>query len=94
MFVGIIRGQAPKVRRHLLFPLAFLLLLLLFRFRFFRRKSMAAHRTDCGKVIKFGKLIDDTVNSNDTKFGVSNSNSLAPPLVQKFNFEMLINFEP
>ncbi len=51
---------------------------------------MAAHITDCGKVVQFGTLIDDSVNSNYTKFGVSNSNSLAPPLVQKFNFVMLI----
>ncbi len=53
---------------------------------------MAAHRTDCGKVIKFGTLIEDSVNSNHTTFGVSNSNSLAPPLVQIFNFVMLITF--
>ncbi len=45
---------------------------------------MAAHRTVCGKVVKLGTLIDDNVNSNHTKFGVSNSNSLAPPLVQSF----------
>ncbi len=47
-----------------------------------------------GKLVKFGTLIDDTVNSKHTKFGVSNSNSLAPPLVQKLHFEMLITFEP
>ncbi len=44
--------------------------------------SMAAHRTACGKVVKFGTLIEDSLNINHSKFGVSNSNSIAPPLVQ------------
>ncbi len=50
---------------------------------------MTAHRTACGKVVKFGTLIDDTVNSNHTKFGVSNSNSLAPPLVQNLHLHKM-----
>ncbi len=41
---------------------------------------MAAHRTACGKVVKFGTLIEDSINNNHSKFGVCNSNSLAPPL--------------
>ncbi len=32
--------------------------------------------------MKFGTLIEDSPNINHTKFGVFNSNSLAPPLVQ------------
>ncbi len=48
------------------------------------RKSMAAHRTACRKVFKFGTLIEDSVNTNHSKFGVSISNSLVPPLVQSF----------
>ncbi len=78
MFVGVIRGQAPKVRRHLLCLLVLL----------------GAKDRRCVGTYCVCWLIDDTVNSNHTKFGVSNSNSLAPPLVQKFNFEMLITFEP
>ncbi len=53
---------------------------------------MAAHRTACGKVVKFGRLIDDSVDSNHSKFGVSNSNSLAPPLVQSFTHIYVNNF--
>ncbi len=51
-----IRGQAPKVHRHILYPVSVLLLIL--------------------------PLIEDSPNINHTKFGVSNSNPLAPPLVQ------------
>ncbi|KAI2665201.1 NACHT, LRR and PYD domains-containing protein 12 [Labeo rohita] len=42
---------------------------------------MAAHRTACGKVVKFGTLIEDSPIIDHSKFGVSNSNSLAPPPV-------------
>ncbi len=38
---------------------------------------MAAHRTVCGKVKKFGTLIEDRLNIKHSKFGVSNS--LAAP---------------
>ncbi len=54
--------------------------------------SMAAHRTDCGKVVKIGALIEDSLNTNHSKFGVSNSNSLAPPLVQNFTHVYANNF--
>ncbi len=53
---------------------------------------MAAHRTSCGKVIKFGTKIEDSLNINHSKFGVSNSNSLAPPLVQIFTYVCAKNF--
>ncbi len=53
---------------------------------------MAAHRTFCGKVIKFGTKIEDSLNINHSKFGVSNSNSLAPPLVQIFTYVHAKNF--
>ncbi len=53
---------------------------------------MAAHRTACGKVVKFGTLIDDTVNSYHTIFGVSNSNPVVPPLVQNFTQIYVNNF--
>ena len=43
---------------------------------------MAAHRTACGKVMKFGTLIEGRLNSHHSKFGVSNSFPLAPPAVQ------------
>ncbi len=45
-------------------------------------KSMAAHRTACRKVVKFGTKIEDSLNINHTKFEVSNSNPLAPPTAQ------------
>ncbi len=54
--------------------------------------SMVAHRTDYGKVVKFGTLIKDILNTNHSKFGVSNSNSLAPPLVQSFTHVYANNF--
>ncbi len=37
-------------------------------------------QTDCCS----STLIEDSVNTNQSKFGVSISNSIAPPLVQKF----------
>lgn len=60
--------------KHLLYPLVFIFFPL--------RKSMAAHRTACGKVVKFGTQIEDSLNINHTKFEVSNSNPLAPPTAQ------------
>ncbi len=38
---------------------------------------MAAHRTAFGRIMKFGTQIEDSLNINHSKFGVSNSNSLA-----------------
>jgi len=40
---------------------------------------MAAHITACGKVMKFGTLIEDSLKSLHSKFRVSNSILLAPP---------------
>ncbi len=54
--------------------------------------SMTAHITDCGNVVKFGTLIEDSLNTNHSKFGVSNSNSLAPPLVKNFTHVYANNF--
>ncbi len=51
--------------------------------------SMAAYRTACGKVMKFGTLIEDSPEMNHSKFWVSNSNSLAPPLVQSFTHVLI-----
>ncbi len=53
---------------------------------------MAAHRTACGKVVTFGTQTEDSANINHSKFGVSNSNSLAPPLVQTFTHVYANNF--
>lgn len=39
---------------------------------------MAAHKNACGKVMKFGTEIEDSLNIKYTKFDVSISNSLAP----------------
>ncbi len=57
-------------------------------------ESMAAHRTVYGRVVKFGTLIEDSPNITHSKFGVSNSNSLAPPLVQSFTLVYANNCEP
>ncbi len=45
-------------------------------------EGMAAHRTACRKVMKFGTNIEDSLNINHSKFGVPISNSLAPPIGQ------------
>jgi len=44
--------------------------------------------------VKFGAMIEMALNSNLTNFGVSSTNSLAPPPVQKFTFHLVITFEP
>ncbi len=41
-------------------------------------------------MIEIGTLVEMTMNSDRTKFGVSRTNSIAPPLVQKLNIEMVI----
>jgi len=51
-------------------------------FTFFPLKSMAAHRVACWKVMKFGTMVEDSLNSS--KFGVFNSILQAPPTVQSF----------
>ncbi len=41
----------------------------------------------------FGTLVVMTMNSDLTNFGVSRTNSIAPPAVQKLNIEMVITPE-
>ncbi len=45
-------------------------------------------------MMEIGTLVEMTMNSDLTKFGVSRTNSIAPPLVQKLNIEMVITPEP
>ncbi len=45
-------------------------------------------------MMKFGTLVVMVINSDLTNFGVSRTNSIAPPPVQKFNIEMVITPEP
>ncbi len=44
-------------------------------------------------MMKFGTLVVMAMNSDLTNFGVSKTNSIAPP-VQKLNIEMVITPEP
>ncbi len=44
--------------------------------------------------MKIGTIVVMAMNSDLTNFGVSRTNSIAPPLVQKFNIEMVITPEP
>ncbi len=55
------------------------------------RKSMAAHRIACWKVVKFDTLIEDSINTNHSKFGVY-LKSPAPPLLQSFTHVYANNF--
>ena len=80
-------AEAPIVFVPVLIILLLLLLLPLW-------ESMAAHRTACGKVMKFGTMIEDSPKSHHTKFGVLKPIPLAPPTVQNFTFILLITFEP
>ncbi len=41
-----------------------------------------SYRTACGKDMKFGTQTEDSLIINHSKFGVSNSNSLVPPIGQ------------
>ncbi len=45
-------------------------------------------------MMKFGTLVGMVINSDLTNFGVSRTNSIAPPPVQKFNIHMVITHEP
>ncbi len=58
----------------------------------FSSAQKSALRTTCRKVVKFGTLIVDSVNTNHSKLGVSNSNSLAPSLVKSFTCVYANNF--
>ncbi len=61
---------------------------------FVQWESMAALWREHGKMMKFGTLVEIAMNSDLTNFGVSRTNSIAPPPVQKFNIEMVITHEP
>lgn len=54
---------------------------------------MVALSTEHEKIIKFGTLVVMVMNSELTNFGVSRTNSIAPPPVQKFTF-LKVTFEP
>ena len=56
------------------------------------QKSMAAHRTVCRKMMKFGTHIEDSPIIDHTNFGVSNSTPLAPPTVQTYTYIYANNF--
>ncbi len=43
---------------------------------------MSSHRIACGKVMKFGTQIEDSLLINHSKFWISNTNSLVPPIGQ------------
>ncbi len=45
-------------------------------------------------MMKFGTLVVMAITIDLTNFGVSRTNSIAPPPVQKFNIEMVITLEP
>ena len=53
---------------------------------------MAAYRTACGKVVKFGTQLEDSLTFVHSKFGVSNSIPLAPPAVQSCTYVYVNNF--
>ncbi len=55
---------------------------------------MAALWREHMKMMKFGTLVVMAITIDLTNFGVSRTNSIAPPPVQKFNIEMVITLEP
>ncbi len=74
-------GAEPKGLEPLLL-LYVLLLLLLLIIIFVQWESMAALWREHGKMMKFGTLVEIAMNSDLTNFGVSRTNSIAPPPVQ------------
>ncbi len=81
----IIRGQAQR---------AVAPIVIVWFFIFGPWGSMAALWREHRKMMKFGTLVVMVINSDLTNFGVSRTNSIAPPPVQKFNIEMVITPEP
>lgn len=78
------------VRRHLLYPLVFFCLLLLFCVFFFPTGSLC---TISRKIMKFGTFIHMTMSSICTNYGPTMTNSVAPPLVQKSTIGTVIIVE-
>ena len=56
--------------------------------------SMAAHRTVCQKVVKFGTQVKDSCMFNSTQLHVANKHALAPPMGQSFRYICAHNFWP
>ena len=56
--------------------------------------SMAAHRTVCQKVVKFGTQVKDSCMFNFTQLHVANKHALAPPTGQSFRYICAHNFWP
>ena len=57
--------------------------------------SMAAHRTVCQKVVKFGTQVKDSYMFNFTQLHVANKHALAPPMGQSFRYICAhITFDP
>ena len=54
--------------------------------------SMAAHRTVCQKVVKFGTQVKDSCMFNFTQLHVANKHALAPPTGQSFRYICAHNF--
>ncbi len=46
------------------------------------------------KIMKIGTLVKMAINRDLTNFGLSKTNSIAPPPVQKFNIEVVITHKP
>ncbi len=82
---SLIRGQAQR---------AVAPIVIVWFFIFGPWGSMAALWREHRKMMKFGTLVVMVINSDLTNFGVSRTNSIAPPPVQKFNIEMVITPEP
>ena len=76
--VYLIGGQAAKPPRGFLR----ILLLIIIIHLLLPWESMAAPRTAWSEVVKFGTLFGTSPLINFTKFHVSHSNPLAPPMVQ------------
>ena len=85
----IIRGQAAKLQNPIVFvrfPIIIIIILPL--------ESMAAHRTPCSKVMKFGTLIHDSPIRPPSKFEVASPWALAPPIGQSWTCIHVNNFWP
>ncbi len=52
--------------------------------------SVATLWRENGKIMKIDTLVEMAINRDLTNFGVSKTNSIAPPPVQKFNIEVVI----
>ncbi len=83
----LIRGQAQRAVAPIVI-VCFIIIII-----FGPWGSMAALWREHRKIMKFGTLVVMAMNSDLTNFGVSRTNSLAPPPVQKLNIEMVVTNE-